>query len=174
MPDQHPSIARVTLEIAIRKEFDYTIPDEFAAQVEIGSRVKVPFGSREVLGSVTALVSDSPHSNLRPILKVIGAVPLLTPKILKLARWISDYYCCPLEVTLKAVLPEVVRKEEDGWRERLMVRPIQRVGERPELTKRQQEIFEIINPPDKSSCKNCSTNLTPPPPRSANWKRFTS
>ena len=46
-----PMIARVTLEIALRKEFDYAIPEELAAQIEIGSRVKVPFGPRQVLGS---------------------------------------------------------------------------------------------------------------------------
>ena len=39
-------IARVTLEIALRREFDYAIPAEFAAQIEVGSRVKVPFGPR--------------------------------------------------------------------------------------------------------------------------------
>ena len=37
-------IARVTLEIALRKEFDYLVPEEFQDRVEIGSRVKVPFG----------------------------------------------------------------------------------------------------------------------------------
>src|ERR1044071_4117269 len=130
--------------MAIRKEFDYSIPEEFAGKVGIGSRVKVPFGNRQILGNVTALVKESPHSNLRPILKVIGGAPLLTPKILKLARWISDYYCCPLEVTLKTTLPDVVRKEEEGWRERLMVRLVKSEAPKPELTKRQQEILEII------------------------------
>ncbi|HEY6228374.1 MAG TPA: primosomal protein N' [Verrucomicrobiae bacterium] len=137
-------IARVTLEMAIRKEFDYSIPEEFAGKVGIGSRVKVPFGNRQILGNVTALVKESPHSNLRPILKVIGGAPLLTPKILKLARWISDYYCCPLEVTLKTALPDVVRKEEEGWRERLMVRAVKSEAPKPELTKRQSEILDII------------------------------
>jgi len=37
-------IARVTLEIALRKEFDYFIPPELADQVDVGSRVQVPFG----------------------------------------------------------------------------------------------------------------------------------
>ena len=50
-------VARVTLEIALRKEFDYRIPSELAGQVEVGSRVKVPFGHRHVLGCVTALVA---------------------------------------------------------------------------------------------------------------------
>src|SRR5690349_23464171 len=117
-----PSIARVTLDTAIRKEFDYIIPAEFGNAVQVGTRVKIPFGTREKLGTVTALVKESPHSNLRPILKVIGATPLVTPKILKLVRWIAEYYCAPVEVALKTALPDVVRKEEEGYRERLKVR----------------------------------------------------
>jgi magnesium chelatase family protein len=31
-------IARVTLEIALRKEFDYLIPPDMASQIEVGSR----------------------------------------------------------------------------------------------------------------------------------------
>ena len=48
-------IARVTLEIALRKEFDYLVPREFQERVEIGSRVKIPFGSRTLMGVVTGL-----------------------------------------------------------------------------------------------------------------------
>ncbi|HOB32031.1 MAG TPA: hypothetical protein PKH32_04025, partial [Verrucomicrobiota bacterium] len=46
-------IARVTLEIALRKEFDYLIPDGLVGQIDVGSRVQVPFGARKVLGCVT-------------------------------------------------------------------------------------------------------------------------
>src|SRR5205814_2764206 len=117
-------IARVTLEIALRKEFDYLVPADLAAQVEIGTRVKVPFGPRQVMGCVTALPEESTHTNLRPILKVIGRQSLVTPKVLQLARWIADYYCCPVEIALKSVLPDAVRKEKEGWRERLFVRAL--------------------------------------------------
>ena len=48
-------IARVSLEIALRKEFDYLIPPGLAGQIEVGSRVQVPFGPRKILGTVTAL-----------------------------------------------------------------------------------------------------------------------
>src|ERR1041385_283387 len=137
-------IARVTLEIALRKEFDYFIPTELEGQVEVGTRVKVPFGPRQVMGCVTALVAESPHTNLRPVLKVVGAQALVTPNILKLARWIGDYYCCAFEIALKSVLPEAVRKEEQGWRERLFVRALPPTGELPKLTKRQQEVWNII------------------------------
>ena len=85
-------IARVTLEIALRKEFDYLVPPELVPQIEIGTRVKVPFGPRQVMGCVTALPEQSTHTNLRPILKVVGRQSLVTPKVLQLARWIADYY----------------------------------------------------------------------------------
>src|SRR5256886_550877 len=137
-------IARVTLEIALRKEFDYLIPPELRAQVEVGTRVKVPFGPRQVMGCVTALVEESPRTNLRAILKVVGAQSLVTPSILKLARWIADYYCCPVEAALKSVLPEAVRKEKAGWRERLFARALPLAGDLPRVTRRQQAIWNII------------------------------
>jgi primosomal protein N' len=137
-------IARVSLEIALRKEFDYSIPPGLVGRVDVGSRVQVPFGPRKVLGCVTALAEESAHTKLKPIIKVIGAQTLVTPKVLKLARWIADYYCCAPEIALKSVLPEVVRKEQSGWRERLFVRALPVAGELPKLAKRQREIWNII------------------------------
>ncbi len=137
-------IARVTLEIALRKDFDYAIPPELAGRIEVGSRVKVPFGPRQVLGVVTALIEESTHTNLRPIAKLIGQQSAVTPKVLQLARWIGEYYCCPIEIALKSVLPDSVRKEESGWRERLFVRVVPRTGELPKLTKRQADVWNVI------------------------------
>ena len=137
-------IARVTLEIALRKEFDYFIPPELADQVDVGSRVQVPFGSRKVLGCVTGLAEESARAALKPILKVIGAQTLVTPMILKLARWIGDYYCCAPETALKSVLPEAVRHEQANWRERLHVRVLPVGGELPKLPKRQKEVWRIL------------------------------
>jgi primosomal protein N' (replication factor Y) len=137
-------IARVTLELALRKEFDYAIPPDLAEEVDVGSRVQVPFGARKVLGCVTALAEESAYARLKPILKVIGAQTLVTPKVLKLARWIGDYYCCAPEIALKCVLPEAVRHEQAGWRERLFVRAVHFTGELPKLAKRQKEIWHII------------------------------
>jgi primosomal protein N' (replication factor Y) len=137
-------IARVSLEIALRREFDYLIPPELVGRVEVGSRVQVPFGARKIPGCVTALAEESAHANLKSILKVIGAQTLMTPKVLQLARWIGEYYCCAPETALKAVLPEAVRQEEAGWRERLFVRALPLTGEMPRLTSRQQAVWDIL------------------------------
>ena len=137
-------IARVSLEIALRREFDYLIPEELAGQVEVGSRVQVPFGARKIPGCVTALAEESAHTNLKSILKVIGAQSMVTPKVLQLARWIGEYYCCAPETALKAVLPEAVRQEEAGFRERLFVRLLNVPAEPPKLSRRQQEVWNIL------------------------------
>jgi len=137
-------VARVTLEIALRKEFDYSIPPELEGRVEVGTRVKVPFGRREVLGCVTSLTQQSEHNSLKPITKIIGAQSLVTPRVLELARWIAEYYCCAPETALKSVLPDAVRKEQEGWRERLFVRLLPGTEGVENLTKRQQEIYHVI------------------------------
>jgi primosomal protein N' (replication factor Y) (superfamily II helicase) len=137
-------IARVSLEIALRKEFDYLIPAELARQVEVGTRVQVPFGARKIFGTVTALAEESAHTKLKSIVKVIGAQTLVTPKVLKLARWIGEYYCCAPETALKSVLPEAIRKEKEGWKKQLFVRALHLSGEFPKLPKRQQDVWNII------------------------------
>jgi primosomal protein N' (replication factor Y) len=137
-------IARISLEIALRKEFDYSIPAELAGKIEVGTRVQIPFGARKIFGTVTALAEESGHANLKPIFKVIGAQSLVTPKVLKLARWIGEYYCCAPETALKSVLPEAIRKEKEGWKKQLFVRALQLSGEFPKLPKRQQDVWNII------------------------------
>lgn len=145
-------IARVALDLVIRKEFDYAIPPQLDGQVQVGTRVKVPFGPRVVLGSVVELLEKSPQTKLRSILNVLGEHTLIPPKVFQLARWISEYYCCPLDATLKSVLPEAVRQEEPGWKERLQV-SVLNIDTPPAaaLTKRQQEILDLLKARGPSS-----------------------
>ncbi len=135
---------RVTLEIAVGKEFDYRVPDAMRDSVEVGSRVKVPFGPRQMMGVVTDVVESSSFKKLKEILSVVGQKSLVTPNVLSLARWMAGYYCCPVETALKSVLPDSVRKEKEGWKERLFVRALAQTGEAPELSKRQSELWRVI------------------------------
>ncbi len=96
------------------------------------------------LALLPRLAEESGHANLKPILKVIGAQTLVTAKVLRLARWIGEYYCCAPEIALKSVLPEAVRKEDAGWRERLFVRALTGNGKFPKLPKRQQGVWNLI------------------------------
>ena len=89
------------------------------------------------------MLDESPHGNLREIIKTVGG-QAAGDADLRLVRWIADYYCCAPEIAMKAVLPDAVRKEEEGWRERLYVRALPQHGEPPKLTKRQEDLWTIV------------------------------
>jgi primosomal protein N' (replication factor Y) len=103
------------------RTFDYALPAGLADLVP-GARVRVPVRTRTAVGTVLEQVSESPHHGIREILEVISADPVLSPVLIQLGKWIADYYCCPLETALKAVLPNVIRKHEVTYKERLHAR----------------------------------------------------
>lgn len=112
----HP-IARVIVEIALDKEFDYLVPDTLKSDLRIGSQVVVPFGHRKLTGYVVGFVERSEREHLKEILRIVGKQPLITESIVKLARWMADYYVCPLEQSVRTVLPSVVRRSSGTFKE---------------------------------------------------------
>jgi primosomal protein N' (replication factor Y) len=116
------SIAKVVVDLALDREFDYRIPPALAGTVQLGSRVAVPFGKRTAKGYVVGLADSSTYPHLKEIGEVIGKKPLLGDKILELTRWMGKYYCCPVELAVKCALPEVVRKTKISWKERQYVK----------------------------------------------------
>jgi primosomal protein N' (replication factor Y) len=116
-------IARIVVDLALDREFDYAIPLRLAGAVQIGSRVAVPFGKRTAQGYVVGLADNSQYPHLKEIGEVIGKKPLLGDKVLELTRWMGKYYCCPVELAVKCALPEVVRKGKISWKERQYVKP---------------------------------------------------
>jgi len=116
------SIARVVVDLALDREFDYRVPTRLSALVRVGSRVVVPFGKRSANGYIVGLVDASAYPRLKEIADVVGKKPLLGDRILELARWMGRYYCCPVELCVKCALPDVVRKAKFGWKERQFVK----------------------------------------------------
>lgn len=111
-----PSIARVIVDLALDKEFDYRIPSDLSGKIVIGSRVEVPFGRGWQCGFVIGLSDTSAYPDLKSIKRVIGEGSYLADDVLKLARWISNYYACAFESTVRTVLPAPVRKTTAAFR----------------------------------------------------------
>ena len=118
----NPTIAKVVVDIALDREFDYRIPERLAGTVHIGSRVAVPFGTRTAQGYVVGLAESSPYPKLKELGDVVSKRPLLNDKMLELTRWMGRYYCCPVELAVQCALPAVVRKSKISWKERQFVR----------------------------------------------------
>jgi primosomal protein N' (replication factor Y) (superfamily II helicase) len=116
-----PDYARVITDDPTDKELDYSIPQSWAGKVHIGSRVKVPLRSREILATVVALVDTPSVPEPKIILGLVSESPILNKSLLALARWMAEYYCCPVESAIRSLLPEVIRKAKVGFkRERIV------------------------------------------------------
>jgi len=115
------TIARVVVDVARDREFDYEIPAELRGAVRVGARVLVPFGRTERQGYVVGLADRSEARNLRPLLSLVGKKPLVDERILELARWMARYYCAPVEQAIRTVLPAAVRRKGSGHKEQLTV-----------------------------------------------------
>lgn len=80
-------MARVVTDVAgLDKEFDYLIPADRAANVSVGTEVRVPLGGRRVGGWVVGFDTHPPEGiTLKPITKVRGRGP--EPAVVELASW---------------------------------------------------------------------------------------
>src|SRR6184192_841651 len=140
---------RVIIDRAIHRELDYLVPETLADRVGVGSRVRVLFRDKSTLATVVAALDHSEAEGIRPIEAVIGEAPILSEQLLELARWISAYYCCPIETVMRSLLPQVIRRAEVGWKKQLFVRPARKIDneEIEKLRKRaprQAELLEVI------------------------------
>ncbi len=105
-------IATVVLSSGPDQEFDYVVPAELCEAVEPGRRVRVPLGpaNRPVLGYCIRVESRATGARkLKAIQAVIDNRTLLSPPMLRMTRWIADYYLCPWATVLETVLPSGVR-----------------------------------------------------------------
>jgi primosomal protein N' (replication factor Y) len=95
----------VSLPVPLDQAFTYSLPETLRHRVMPGCRVLVPFGSRTVTGIVLQTHSDPPAAPVRETLRLLDEEPALGQDLLNLGRWISEYYCCPLGETLRAMTP---------------------------------------------------------------------
>ncbi|HEY7801640.1 MAG TPA: primosomal protein N', partial [Dehalococcoidia bacterium] len=80
-----------------RQAFSYAIPDDL--DIHVGSAVHVPFGRRVLQGIVIEVHETpvfSPPEKIREVRSVIGDRPLVDPRRIALALWISARYIAPL------------------------------------------------------------------------------
>jgi len=87
--------------------FDYLVPDHLEDSVELGKRVKAPFGQRSLSDYIVGLSERPPalDTRLKEIIGIIDEAPILSDRLMRLARWMSEYYLCPLGEAIGAFTP---------------------------------------------------------------------
>jgi primosomal protein N' (replication factor Y) (superfamily II helicase) len=107
MSSPGPRYAAVVLPVPVSRSYIYAVPESLAPRVVPGARVVVPLRRRRVVGIVMEAVSHLPSAPVE--IKSIASAPdeqsAISPALLDLGRWISDYYGAPLGLSLRAILP---------------------------------------------------------------------
>ncbi|WP_194757385.1 primosomal protein N' [Aliidiomarina indica] len=110
---QEQRCARVAVPVPMRRQFDYLLPAD-GADIAVGARVKVPFGSRSLIGFVTEphVVTDTPPNKLKAIEHITDPSPLWPPSMWELLLWAAQYYHHPLGDVLAHAAPIALRHGE--------------------------------------------------------------
>ena len=102
-----PRYAAVVLPVPVSRPYIYEVPDALADRAVPGARVVVPLRRRNIIGVVTEVIGhpSSVAVDIKPIADAPDEEPALSPALLDLGRWMSDYYGAPLGLSLRAMLP---------------------------------------------------------------------
>lgn len=107
MTEQICAVAVDAATYAIDKLYSYRVPDELREQVQIGTRVLVPFGfgNKRAEAVVLAFREDAGGHKLKPIIEVLDDTPILTAQQLKLAAWMRERLYCTFFDCVHVMLP---------------------------------------------------------------------
>jgi len=93
------------------KVLTYKIPHAFRSVIELGHRVLVPVGSRKESGIITAFPKSTDIDKLKSIEDLAEPKPILTPDLIALSQWISEYYLASIGEAIRVMLPSVLHRE---------------------------------------------------------------
>src|ERR1700683_3551682 len=93
----------VALPVPLDMVFTYRAPAEVVPIV--GGRVLGPFRQQRMTGIVVELHDRKPAVQIRNLITVLDAAPVLDEQLLQLGRWIADYYLAPIGEVLRTMLP---------------------------------------------------------------------
>jgi primosomal protein N' (replication factor Y) len=143
-------------DVAIERGIDlsptgltYRVPSKLAS-LDVGERVVVPLGRKKTNGYVIRLHTDEPDydpSKIKPIHDRAPGSIALPSDLVELARWIANYYVCPLGMVFGAMLPAAVTRGT-GMKQKQMVMLAESPPEDEKVTKSQLRILDAAKTHD--------------------------
>ncbi len=107
----------VLVPLMIPGTFTYSVPDEMADRLRVGSRVLVPFGRKKIYTAIVVLPHDHKPEGyaVKDILMVLDSEPIVRHPQLKLWEWVADYYMCTPGEVYRAALPSGLKVESETF-----------------------------------------------------------
>src|SRR5580765_1568169 len=98
-----PDFCDVALPMPLDMAFTYHVPADMAPVV--GGRVLVPFRQQRIMGIVVGVHDNKPKVATKNVLSIVDPSPVLDEILLRLGRWIADYYIAPIGEVFRTMLP---------------------------------------------------------------------
>ena len=93
----------VALAVPLDMVFTYAIPP--GMEPAVGGRVLVPFRQQRLSGIVVELHDRPPQIKIKKVIEALDVAPVLDEQLLKLGKWIADYYLAPVGEVFRTMLP---------------------------------------------------------------------
>ncbi len=140
--------ADVVFDRPLDTAYSYSVPEHLRDSIGVGKRIECSFGRGEgtAVGYVIRVTAVVPTREVKPILKVLDEVALLDDELLKLTRWMADYYLCGWGQVLHAVVPAGVR-DRAGTRNSTVVELLPREDQPailPSVTPKQKQVLDAL------------------------------
>jgi len=112
------SYAEVAVPLHVFQTFTYRLSAEQSIEAKRGARLIVPLGRTVVTAYIVDVLDELPQSlsetDIKDAQALVDIDPVCNPEILELARWVADYYACPLGEVIKAALPPGMSPKKSG------------------------------------------------------------
>ncbi len=100
-----PFLIDVALGLPGLGTFQYSVPERLQPGAQIGKRVAVNVRNRRMIGYLVAFSAARFVDEVRDIETVVDDAPILSPELLELTRWMSEYYQCSWGQAIEAAMP---------------------------------------------------------------------
>lgn len=107
-----PLYAKVALPVPLQKTFEYIVPVELRAHIQVGMRVQVPFGNKRVIGVVCGIAehADFDPKKLKEITKQIDHKAIFDSQYMSFINWLSEFYLHPIGDVFQTAMPRLLRQ----------------------------------------------------------------
>ena len=158
-------IVGVLVEItnkSVDRVFDYFVPKDLEPLIEIGKRVKVPFGNRTLVGFILEIKNSSDIDNLKEIEEVLDEEVILTNELLELGKYLQKTTLASLISCYQVMLPKGFKASINNNVNKKYQKVYYLNNYDKKLTPKQQEVVEKFNGKEKLSredLKNISISV---------------
>ncbi|HYL11974.1 MAG TPA: primosomal protein N' [Terriglobales bacterium] len=98
-----PDFCDVALPVPLDMAFTYRVAEGMLPV--IGGRVLVPFRQQRLSGVVVDLHDRAPKVQAKNVISALDSEPVLDEQLMRLGKWIADYYLAPLGEVFRTMLP---------------------------------------------------------------------